>query len=105
MQLVAPGNGDYCKTQCQSFCDDAGSSYGQSGGATSSAAPAAAASPMQMNNGIFGDSGVSYSKGVEDLLSSAFGATRQSKPLQEADVDAYTGEIFQKATKAFLGGQ
>ena len=53
--------------------------------------------------GIFGDSGVTYSKGVEDLLASAFGATRQAKPLKDANVDEYAGELADKAKAAIFG--
>ena len=56
-----------------------------------------------MNNGIFGDSGVSYSKGVEDLLATAFGATQQAKPVNQANVDQFAGEIFDKASKLVTG--
>ena len=44
--------------------------------ATRAAAAAEDASPLAMNNGIFGDSGVTYSKGVEELC----GATSRPKP-------------------------
>ena len=61
-------------------------------------------SPCSPQNGIFGDSGAaSYSQGVEDLLASAFGATRQSKNVNEANLDDYTGEILSKAGKAIFG--
>ena len=53
--------------------------------------------------GIFGDSGVSYSKGVEDLLATAFGATQQAKPVNQANVDQFAGEIFDKASKLVTG--
>jgi hypothetical protein len=131
--LVAPGNVGYCQAQCTSYCEDVGAAYGKSdvlrGDASTlksesgrdcssyktdaakaycqKSAVAAAApppSPMSMNNGIFGDSGVSYSKGLEDLLASAFGATRQAQPRNEANVDAYAGEIYEKA-KAAIGGK
>ena len=59
---------------------------------------------LPVRNGIFGDSGAaSYSQGVEDLLASAFGATRQSKNVNEANLDDYTGEILSKAGKAIFG--
>ena len=53
--------------------------------------------------GIFGDSGVSYSSGVEDLLATAFGATRQSKNVNEANLDEFAGDVADKAAKALLG--
>ena len=131
--LVAPGNLGYCQEQCDAYCKDNSGPTGTgdvlrqdvtaltakdcSGYKTDSAraycakqnALAAApkpkpASPMQMNNGIFGDSGVTYSQGVEELLASAFGATRQAKPVGEAAVDEFAGEVFDKAKSALLGG-
>ena len=132
--LVAPGNLGYCQVQCDDYCKDVGDAYGTSDVLRSDAstvAPTAAVSdcsryktdaakafcakenkkastpapsPLAMNNGIFGDSGVMYSKGVEDLLASAFGATRQAKPLNDANVDEFAGEVFDKAKSAILGG-
>ena len=132
--IVAPGNQQYCKTQCDDYCasggpvgkddvlrsdvtaaapvaagkgdcsnykTDAAKAYCQKELAADNAA---AGPPKEMNNGIFGDSGVSYSKGVEDLLATAFGATRQAKPLSEAKVDEFGGEVFDKAKAAFFSG-
>jgi hypothetical protein len=56
-----------------------------------------------MNNGIFGDSGVAYSKGVEDLFATAFGATRQNKNVKEADLGAFAADIGDAARAALLG--
>ena len=53
--------------------------------------------------GIFGDSGVSYSKGVEDLFATVFGATRQSKNVNTADVDGFTSDIASAAKAAVFG--
>ena len=61
---------------------------------------------MPSNNkdlGIFGDSGVSYSKGVEDLFATAFGATRQSQSVKDADIGGFAGDIGNAAAKAFFG--
>ena len=130
--LVAPGNVGYCETQCDTYCKEAGptgtgdvlrsdvtesygsdcsryktdaaKSYCEKKGKAVAKAPSQAPNSLQMNNGIFGDSGVVYSKGVEDLLASAFGATRQAKPLGDANVDAFAGEVFDKAKAAILGG-
>jgi len=49
--------------------------------------------------GIFGDSGVTYGKGLEDLFATAFGATRQTKP-NEVNVDSFKSEIFEAAKRA-----
>ena len=127
--LVAPGNLGYCQTQCESYCEDAGANYGKSDVVRTDVTASAGSdcsryktdaaqqycakqnklastpkpSPMSMNNGIFGDSGVTYSSNVEDLLASAFGATRQNKSLKEANVDEFAGEVFDKAKTALLG--
>ena len=86
---------------CSQYKTDAAKAYCEK--ETRAAAAAAAGGPKNMNNGIFGDSGVSYSSGVEDLLATAFGATRQNKNVNEANVDEYGGEILNKAQKAFFG--
>ena len=49
--------------------------------------------------GIFGDSGVTYGKGLEDPFATAFGATRQTKP-NEVNVDSFKSEIFEAAKRA-----
>jgi hypothetical protein len=66
-------------------------------------ADAAPSSSLQMNNGIFGDSGVSYSKNVEDLFGTVFGATRQNKDVRKADVGAYASDISNAAKDALFG--
>ena len=122
---VAPGNQGYCATQCADYCKDNPmggqsdvvsadlsecDSYKSAEGRdyckrklTKASAPAPPSSPLSANNGIFGDSGVTYSKGVEDLLASAFGATRQNKDLKEAKVDEFAGEVAEKAKAAIFG--
>ena len=57
---------------------------------------------LEMNNGIFGDSGVSYSKGVEDLFATAFGATRQNKNVR-GDVGGFASDIGSAAEAAIFG--
>ena len=52
---------------------------------------------------MFGDSGITYSKGVEDLFSVAFGATRQSKDPTKADVGGFTDDVARAAVKAISG--
>ena len=129
--IVAPGNQGYCKTQCDDYCSSPGptgkddvlrsdvtASAPLSGGKDCSTyktdaakaycekekkAAVLAAQPKTLNNGIFGDSGVSYSKGVEDLLATAFGATRQAKPVSEANINEFGGEVLDKAKAAILG--
>ena len=66
-------------------------------------AVAATLPQRKQDNGIFGDSGVSYSKGVEDLFATAFGATRQNQNVKEADVGAFAGDIGNAAAKAVFG--
>ena len=53
--------------------------------------------------GIFGDSGVAYSSGIEDLFATAFGAKRQNKPVGEADFGGFASEVGEAAKKAVLG--
>jgi len=53
--------------------------------------------------GIFGDSGVSYSKGVEDFFATAFGATRQSKNVNKADVGDFASDVLSAAKAAAVG--
>ena len=53
--------------------------------------------------GIFGDSGVSYSSGIEDLFATAFGAKRQNKPVGEADFGGFASEVGEAAKAAVLG--
>ena len=59
-------------------------------------------SPLPQN-GIFGDSGVSYSSGVEDLLATAFGAKQQAKNVNSADVGGFASDIGNAAKSAFFG--
>ena len=66
-------------------------------------ADAAPSSSLQMNNGIFGDSGVSYSKNVEDLFGTVFGATRQGRNVNKADVGGYASDISNAAKDALFG--
>ena len=124
---IAPGNQGYCKSQCDTYCESQGPT-GEAdvlrtdvtavpGGKDCSTYKTAKAqnycmeqksvvaekSSMSMNNGIFGDSGVTYSKGVEDLFATAFGATRQNKPVNQADVGAFASDIGDAAKTAILG--
>ena len=130
---LAPGNEAYCKDQCDTYCAEAGPTGASdvlrsdvtaaanakqsdcSGYKTDKAKAfceaenqkaVAALKPktgLEMNNGIFGDSGVAYSKGVEDLFATAFGATRQNKNVKEADVGAFASDIGDAARVAILG--
>ncbi len=56
------------------------------------------------NLGLFGDSGVTYSNGVEDLFATAFGAKRQNKDINKADIGDFTSEVSTAAKAAILGG-
>ena len=58
------------------------------------------ANDIDKNLGLFGDSGVTYGKGLEDLFATAFGATRQSQPLSQADIGSFADEIGAAATRA-----
>lgn len=128
---IAPGNEGYCKSQCDTYCADAGPigsadvlrtdvtaavpTKDCSGYRTDKAkgyceaqnqkaiADALPRTGLEMNNGIFGDSGVAYSKGVEDLFATAFGATRQNKNVKEADLGAFAADIGDAARAALLG--
>ena len=128
---IAPGNEGYCKSQCDTYCADAGPNGSAdvlrtdvtaavptkdcSGYRTDKAkgyceaqnqkaiADALPRTGLEMNNGIFGDSGVAYSKGVEDLFATAFGATRQNKNVKEADLGAFAADIGDAARAALLG--
>jgi hypothetical protein len=77
---LAPGNKQYCKTQCDAYCVSP-EVKGMDDVLRSDPSEPTSSPSSKMNNGIFGDSGVSYSKGVEDLLATAFGAKRQAKPV------------------------
>jgi len=90
---VAPGNLDYCKEQCKSFCDSQGPT-----GTDANLTPEQ--KQLSTNNGLFGDSGISYSKAVEDLFATAFGAKRQNQNVNEADVGGFADDIFNAAKKA-----
>jgi len=120
---LAPGNKGYCATQCDDFCESldpvasgavvaSDASKDCSGYKTDkakeyceaeNAKAVAPRAPAGKDLGIFGDSGVSYSKGVEDLFATAFGATRQNKNLNEADVGAFASDIGGAAFKAAFG--
>jgi len=122
---AAPGNKDYCATNCDDYCE----SFNPGSAALAIASdtkPVAAAKdcskykskealqwcdeqnekalapvkPGGTDLGAFGDLGVTYSKGVEDLFATAFGATRQNKNVKEADVGAFAGDIGTAALKA-----
>jgi len=93
---VAPGNKAYCASQCDSFCDASGA--------------AAADKPADLPDvskdlGIFGDSGVGYSKGFEDLFATAFGAKRQSKKINEANVGEFASEVGEAFRTAVSGAE
>ena len=112
---LAPGNQGYCTTQCDTYCDslptektgkgdvlrsdaDSATASVKLGGSEEREAAAAGA----LNNGIFGDSGVSYSSGVEDLFATVFGAKRQAKNVNEADIGGFASDIG-SAAKAAIG--
>ena len=104
---VAPGNKDYCQNQCDAYCAEEGAK-GKDDVLRSDAnvAENTELKSIQMNNGIFGDSGaVSYSKGIEDLLATTFGATRQAKPLNQAEVGSFVSDISDAAKAAIKQGQ
>lgn len=108
---VTPGNKDYCSEQCEDFCDTMDPTVAGSPAAekqislkdcskyNSKEAKAycdrenkkaiALKNPSREDLGIFGDSGVSYGRGVEDAIASAFGAKQQNKNVKEADIDGY----------------
>ena len=91
---------------CSMYKTDKAKAYCASQNQKAAASASAAAKPMtglEMNNGIFGDSGVSYSKGVEDLFATAFGATRQNKNVREADVGGFASDIGSAAKAAIFG--
>lgn len=123
---VAPGNKDYCAAQCEDFCDNldptaVGSPASEKqapakdcSGYKSAEAKAycakenekalALARPASKDLGIFGDSGVSYSKGVEDLFATAFGAKQQNKNVKEADIGGFASDVGTAAVKVLTGG-
>ena len=93
-------------SDCSRYQTEKAKAYCASQNQKAAAGASAAAKPatgLEMNNGIFGDSGVSYSKGVEDLFANAFGATRQSKDVKEADVGAFASDIGSAAKAALFG--
>ena len=117
---LAPGNKDYCSSQCETYCNDLDPVAAGTPVATKdcgnyktdaakafcqkeNAAALAPKMPASKDLGLFGDSGVSYSKGVEDLFATAFGATRQNKNVNDADVGAFASDIGGAAIKAITG--
>ena len=52
-----------------------------------------------------GDSGVGYSKGFEDLFATAFGAKRQSKKINEANVGEFASEVGEAFRTAVSGAE
>jgi len=125
---LAPGNEGYCGGQCDDFCDNLAPAASTSAGMGAQAEAAKDCSgyktdkakeyceaqnvkaltpvkPGRDDLGIFGDSGVAYSKGVEDLFATAFGATRQNQNVKDADVGAFASDIGSAAVKAITGGK
>ena len=89
---VAPGNQGYCASQCEDYC--------ASRGADAPKLDAKSSTPDTSKSlGMFGDSGVSYGNGLENLLATTFGATRQGKNVNKADVGAFTSDIAAAAVK------
>ena len=67
------------------------------------AALAAAKGDLSKNLGIFGDSGVEYSNGVEDFFATIFGAKQQNTNINKADIGAFTDDIAKAGQAAFFG--
>ena len=91
---------------CSTYKTDKGRACCQAENAKAAQAAIQAAKPktgLEMNNGIFGDSGVAYSKGVEDLFATAFGATRQNKSVKDADLGGFASDIGDAARRAVIG--
>uniref|UniRef100_A0A7S0ITZ2 Uncharacterized protein n=1 Tax=Calcidiscus leptoporus TaxID=127549 RepID=A0A7S0ITZ2_9EUKA len=99
---VAPGNPGYCAAQCDGYCDEAGMT-GKMDVLRSDPSDATQKNDLNKDLGIFGDSGVSYSKGVEDFFATAFGATRQSKNVNKADVGDFASDVLSAAKAAAVG--
>ena len=95
---AASGKCDAYKTEAaKKYCGE------QAASAAKAARAADDASPLAMNNGIFGDSGVTYSKGLEELFGVVFGANRQNQDVSKANVEEFGGDIAAAAKKAFVG--
>jgi len=95
-------------SKCDVYKTDAAKKYcGEQAVSAAKASRAAGAaddaSPLAMNNGIFGDSGVTYSKGLEELFGVVFGANRQNQDVSKANVGEFGGDIANAAKKAFEG--
>ena len=92
-------------SKCDAYKTEAAKKYcGEQAASAAKAARAADdASPLAMNNGIFGDSGVTYSKGLEELFGVVFGANRQNQDVSKANVEEFGGDIAAAAKKAFVG--
>ena len=105
--VVAPGNKGYCAAQCDSYCDSLGAKGYQDQVSKDRSEDSDTAAPLstKMDNGIFGDSGVVYSKGVEDLFATAFGAKRQSKDVTKADVGEFASDLTNAVGNVILGGE
>ena len=109
---LAPGNEGYCTAQCDTYCESLGpNGYDPSKRDTTQSdkedeRALAERNKLLVNNGIAGDLGaVKTSSGVEDLLAAAFGAKRQSKDVNKADIGEYASELTATAAKVVLGGQ
>uniref|UniRef100_A0A7S4B0N7 Uncharacterized protein n=1 Tax=Chrysotila carterae TaxID=13221 RepID=A0A7S4B0N7_CHRCT len=97
---LAPGNQAYCAQQCDDYCADA-----EVTGAADVLRSDPSSPSTENNLGIFGDSGVSYSKGVEDLFATAFGATRQGTNVNKADVGNFASDVVAAAKAAAAGSK
>ena len=110
-EVIAPGNGGYCASQCESHCPSLGpdgydpEKRSEKTPTSQAELPSDVPRVTAQNNGIFGDSGISYSKGTEDLFATVFGAKRQSKDLDKADVGSFASEVGEAARVAILGGE
>tara|TARA_B110001452_G_scaffold178564_1_gene149809 strand:+ start:313 stop:885 length:573 start_codon:yes stop_codon:yes gene_type:complete len=121
-------SGAYCSEQCDSYCSEEGAKgaddvlrsdvTGQTAekkdcstyktdkakawcaGENERTLAALRSNDIDKNLGLFGDSGVTYGKGLEDLFATAFGATRQSQPLNSADIGSFADEIGAAASRA-----
>eukprot|EP00316_Scyphosphaera_apsteinii_P017661 CAMPEP_0119302534 /NCGR_PEP_ID=MMETSP1333-20130426/4118_1 /TAXON_ID=418940 /ORGANISM="Scyphosphaera apsteinii, Strain RCC1455" /LENGTH=198 /DNA_ID=CAMNT_0007304917 /DNA_START=36 /DNA_END=632 /DNA_ORIENTATION=+ len=121
--IVAPGNKGYCESNCKEFCESQLPMAGDTGAASkdcsgyktdkaqaycatqNTKALMAAETTVGKDLGIFGDSGISYSKGVEELFATAFGATRQNQNVNKANVGAFASDIASAAVSAASGGK
>lgn len=100
---AAPAVASSAAKDCSVYKTDAAAKYCEKENKEKAAALAAAKGDLSKNLGIFGDSGVEYSNGVEDFFATIFGAKQQNTNINKADIGAFTDDIAKAGQAAFFG--